>query len=445
MGILHIDTGGNAANSGSTDDTSPITGTAATVAGSVVTLDGSPNLSGLITSGANQSAINLASATNSNKKIFWITAFDDTAKTVTVDTAPTGIGGTTTWRIGGRHVWTKASIEAAVRAGDIAEFNNSPGSSAANIITARIAGDSTSGPVTYRGKAGTRPVLTVTSTPSVINDGGLFGVRYENLEVVQQGASGNAGTFTGNITQLYNVKVSDGGAHGLSHTTGGWFRVIGCEITGVLTDGINVTSAQQLILGNYIHDVPGDGFENSSGGMSGLILNNIIDTCAARGVYLSAAVSAAFVGTASIIGNTIYGCGDSGVDIVDQDQIVITLNNILQDNGNAAGESNIEWEAGAAEYVGFHGWNLLYNNSGADAPIGFTVNAQVAASELTTNPQMTNPAAGDFTLGSSSSAKATGFPGQFLGGPLGYMDMGAVQRQESGSGGVSGSRIFTGF
>ena len=45
MGTLYIDTGGSATNSGSSDqNAADLSGSAATVAASVVTLDGSPDL-----------------------------------------------------------------------------------------------------------------------------------------------------------------------------------------------------------------------------------------------------------------------------------------------------------------------------------------------------------------------------------------------------------------
>jgi len=80
--------------------------------------------------------------------------------------------------------------------------------------------------------------------------------------------------------------------------------------------------------------------------------------------------------------------------------------------------------------LGFHGYNCFYKSSNNLS--GLTVNG----TETTSDPLLTDPANADFTLSSSSPCKATGFPGQFLGGSLGYLDMGAVQRQESSSGGM---------
>jgi hypothetical protein len=132
MGILHIDTAGSVNNSGSSDNNAAdltVTVDASYAGGATVQLSGNPDLSGVITSGENQSAINFPDATNANMKVFWITAKDDAAtpNTITLHAAPTGLtAGTSTGNIGGRMVWTPANVEAALRAGDIVEFNNSP-------------------------------------------------------------------------------------------------------------------------------------------------------------------------------------------------------------------------------------------------------------------------------------------------------------------------------
>ncbi len=427
MGTLYIDTGGSATNSGSSDgNSSDVNGTTAVAVGAVVTLGVAPNLSGLIkTPGPTQSSIYITGATNTNRKIFWVIDFDDTAKTVTLDVAPTG--SLSTWWIGGRHLLTIAAIEGALRAGDTAIFNNSPASASAALWTFRTAGDSTSGPAKIKGKVGTRPVLTNTSTGTCVSYNTLFNVWVENLELAQNGASGNVVNMAATNETLYNVKISDGGAIGAAPATTAFSRIIGCEITGVLTDGITA-SVNGAFIGNYIHDVPGDGIEISSTSPTSVVLNNVIDTCAARGIYFSGAVGAANAHSALIAGNTVYGCGDSGIEITDADTNPILINNIVSDNGNAAGESNIEWVAGAAEMVGFHAWNVVYNSgTGADAPINFTVNAIVASSEFTTDPLFGGAAGGDFTLKAGSPARGAGFPGQFLGGSLGYLDIGAVQ------------------
>lgn len=438
MGTLYIDTGGSATNSGTSDtNAAQVSGTAATVAAGVVSLDGSPDLSFLSgrTSGATQAAIHINDATNSNQKIFWIDAYDDILKTVTPSVAPTGVV-SSSWAIDGRFVWTPASIEAAMRAGDTRIWNNSPASSATDMITTRTSGDSTSGPIKDVGKSGTRPVLTVTTTANCV-DGGAGtqnGCYFENLELDQDGASGNACKSMGPGATFYNVKISDAGGIGFETATG-LMKVIASEVSGTGDDGVRSTSGT-LVFGNYLHDLTGDGFEASVANVNQFCSKNIVDTCAGRGVYFSGAPTS-YAALYYIEGNTVYGCGNTGLEITDADAHVFLGNNIFSENGDAAGEFNVEWVNGTAELVSFHAWNVFYHSGGGGGAnlSGLTVNAQVASSEFTTDPGFTDAAGGDFSISSTSPAKATGYPGQFLGGNLGYLDIGAVQRQEPSGGG----------
>lgn len=416
MTIFYVQTTGLATNSGSSDTNAPkLTGasgaTGVAVAGTTVTFPAGTDLSTVVTTaGDTQDTIYIADATNSNRKIFKITAVAGSGgatPTATVDTAPTGTIATSQWSIGGRHIWTSASIEAATLAGDIVQFGDDVAPANAVIVTVRVAGDSTSGFVKYRGKPGTRPKLTATGTTNVFASA-VYGTWIENLELIGQGASGSGMSLTGNGAVVINVKVSDAGTHGID-ITGQACRILNCELTGVGSNGIN-TTGNTTIIGCYIHDVGQHGIQNSSTTPGGAYLNNIVDTAVARGIFISGAVAAAVATHVIIAGNTIYGCGNSGFEVTDTDVVVVFVNNLLMNNGDAAGESNIEWANGTAERLGVHGWNVAYNNSGADAPINFTANAQVPASEFTTDPLMTNPAAGDFTIAAGSPARATGQP-----------------------------------
>ena len=423
--------GGSATNSGSTDQSSAnLSGSNATGLGtSTITLDGSPDLSGLVTSGATQSTIYLNNATNANQKIFKITAFDNGAKTVTVSGTPTGSDGGT-WAIGGRLVWTPANIEAALAAGDTVIFNDSPATRTSTFITLRASGDSTSGFITIRGKTGVRPVLNITSgAAAVITANSQTNIKIQNLELDQDATGDGISATTGWVIE--NVKISDAN---IGISANGGIVVIGCEITGTVSHGISVSAGNLVVVGSYIHDCSGSGVVHSGTAPTGSIVNNIIDTNSARGVYLSGAASAQTHGVL-IMGNTIYGNGDSGIQVDNANIVATVLNNILSENGNAAGEYNIEW-ATSADLHGYHGYNVLFHSGGGGAAnlSNYTANS----TELTTDPGFTNPASGDFTIGASSPAANAGFPGAYLGGGTAYRDIGAMQRQVSAGGGVVG-------
>ena len=447
MGTLYIDTGGSATNSGSRDaNSAALSGSAATVAASVVSLDGTPDLSGVVTSGATQDTIYLNDATNANRKIFWITAVDDVLKTVTVDVAPTGIT-SSAWAIGGRHVYTKASVEGALRAGDTMIFNNSPAThSGSDFFTARTAGSSASGMVALKGKDGVRPVINVTDTNQCFDGGGLANQWMSNLQLDQDGASGNVCENAGINSTFYNVKIVDGGGVGFNMDNDA-LRIIACEVTGCGSNAV-YTGSINTIIGNYIHDGAGLGIENGGGGNgAGSWINNVVDTMTGRGMYLSGAPTNQ-TQLKIIAGNTVYGCGNSGLEIDDQDQNIVLINNIFSENGNAAGEYNVEWVNGTAERVSFHAWNVFYHSGGGGGAnlSNLTVNSHVSSSEFTTDPSFTDAAGSDFSIGSTSPAKAAGFPGAFLGSSsTGYLDIGAVQRQEAGGGGLLQSNLRGNF
>lgn len=428
MGTIYVQTTGATTNSGSTDqDAANLSGAAATVAGSVVTLDGSPDLSGLVTSGATQSSIYINDATNSNQKIFWITAFDNTAKTVTVSVAPTGVT-SSTWKIGGRIVWTPANIEATIRAGDTVIINDDIASSAATLLTCRNSGDSTSGYAYVIGKSGTRPKLTCSGAVNVISANGNTHWWLENLEIIQQGASGVGLNISSGWT-IYNCKVSDCGGDCFGNGSNGVI-VASCEFSGI---GGAVFNGFQggAFYGNYVHDNTGDGFTLGVANSNLSIAFNIVDTNGGRGIRYSGG-SSSYLHIVSLSNNTVYGNGDSGVEVTDADSRVFLYNNILQDNGNAAGEFNVEWVAGSAEISSFHGYNIFYLSSGTSNVSGLTINA----TETTGSPGLSNAAGANFTISTTGSAFQTGYPGLFLGGSTftGYLSIGAVIPIATGGG-----------
>lgn len=425
---LYFDTGGAATNSGSSDSNSPdLSGSAATVSGTTVTLDGTPDLSGLAADGSE--TIYLNDATNANRKIFRIVGADNGAKTVEVDVAPTGIT-STSWAIGGRFLVASGSydsvISGAFSAGWLGVFNNSPAShSGSDFIVARNGGNATDGEITIRGAAGTRPVLTVTDANQVFFGNSQNNIVVEALEFAQQGGSGAAvigGSSAG--IRYVDLKISDAGGNGFQINSD---MVFACEISGVGDNGVSsATSLVINVMGSYIHDNAGDGIE--FGGFRAVASRNILDSNGGRGIYLST-TSADEASFQMIDGNTIYGNGNSGVEVADAQLRVTLLNNILLDNGNAGTEYNVEWAAGDAEVTAYHDYNCfsIAGAAGGGNLSGLTANDN----ELTDDPLFVDAANGDFRLKAGSPARGAGFPGTFLGGPTGYLDIGAVQMQKT--------------
>ncbi len=194
----------------------------------------------------------------------------------------------------------------------------------------------------------------------------------------------------------------------------------------------------------YLHDCGGDGLEITATAPQVTISNSVIDTNVGRGIFFSS--TSVTTNTINRISNvTVYGNGDSGLEVADKDTSLSIINSIFTENGNAANEYNVEYTAGSIDLNGFHAYNTFWCTglaanvctNGAGNVSGLTVNNFVAASEILVDPLMSDPANGNFNLTSSSPAKGTGFPGLLLGtAAQGYMSMGAEQVQSSSGGGA---------
>ena len=463
VATIYVDTGG--CNTGSTTQCSGTTDSAtATASGASATitcsatagpgstpgcsLSGTPDLSGVATDGSQAIFVNCA--TNTNQKIFFINAVDNAVdpRLVGTTTTPTGCtAATSDWGIGGRYIFPSGAtvnlVVNALRAGDTIQFNQTPATKTANYITTNVAGDSTTGSINIIGKAGVRPVLNVTS-------GAVSAVTFShanwtisNLELKAAGATANGVLImNGNGGTANNIIVSQsGGAPGIGLLSSGTGSiVVNSEVTsGVTGDGIN-TAVSSEFYGNYIHGAGGDCLEINAFVLV-MVSNNVLSGCTGRGLYMSSASITSFQLPVVVVNNTIYGNGNSGFEVVDADARVLMYNNIFQENGNAAGEFNVEWAAGNAQLASIHGYNLFYHSncegsaSSTTCVSGLTTNAtEVAGSSAS----FTNAGSSDFTLQAGSPALATAYPGLFLNGSTGYLDIGALQKASSGGSGCVG-------
>jgi hypothetical protein len=454
-GTIYIDTAGNGAaatNSGTTNTTTPTaTGTAATVVGTTVTLDTNTNLTGVVTTpGVTQSAINIAGATNPGRTIFWITTpvtgcTGTGACTITVDTAPTGVT-TNSWAVGGRYLMpsgTTADVfdgALGLSGGqDIVSFNTTPASRTTTAyITARNAGTSTTGLITIQGTAGTRPILQITGTTgSIINLGALAGYKISNLQFVSASTTDTIQNAVGALW-IDNLYVSSCGGTAATLATVG-VRVTNSEITGCAGDGLTFASAATgTVCGNYIHGNTGSGINVTATSPNNLLIcDNLIVSNSGRGIYESGAISAVS-NCLVLLGNTIANNTLPGLEVANANASVMLRNNIIYEN--SATHPTVLWDAGTAEALGNHSYNVFFNASAGGNLSGLTANG----TEFTTNPGFVNSGTGNYAITSSSPAAGTGYPsvsgGSFPGtgnaSTVGYLDIGAFQRQVTAGGGI---------
>ena len=137
-------------------------------------------------------------------------------------------------------------------------------------------------------------------------------------------------------------------------------------------------------------------------------------------------------GTCStILNNSFYSCGGDAIVITTANLSCLIANNIISE-GAAFGVNSSAAVSSAVHLMN----NLFYSNDSGN--LNQILESQVFGSitDDSASPY-TNAGSDDFSLKSTSNGKAVGFPGLFLGETAtGYLDVGAVQRQEAGGGGT---------
>jgi hypothetical protein len=189
-----------------------------------------------------------------------------------------------------------------------------------------------------------------------------------------------------------------------------------CWIHGNALSGLSTTTANLTIIGNLICDNTGDGLNNG-------------DTN---------------VRSHAIIDNTSDGNGGDGIDAsADQDSGDATriFGNIISNNGTY-GIRGPATESGNL----LEDFNNFYQNTS-----GARLNVTAGANSLAIDPQFTNRAGFDYSIG--TNLKAAGWLGtaRTIGGngsaTFSYRDMGAAQREEpaGGSGGGPPANLLGGI
>lgn len=459
--LVNSATGSDTAASGAGPGTA-LTGTNASFSAATVTLDGSPDLSGVATDGSHV----LYMVTSTGVRFFTITATDDVADTVTVTPNPAGTSTGRTWAIGGKRASIGSSssellFDNAGGSGDampgwIVEMESGHAESISSPCDLRRAGDTTSGPIVLRGVAGaaTLPKITVTANVNAFVMRGQYQcLKNFNIEAASSAVT-SAITATADNVEVDRIKLTRTSTNvftdGIASTSGN-MRVTNCEIQRC-GDGIDFQSSTygNFIAWNVIHDCTSHGINMGTTSLGTVILGNLLYGCGGDGI------NGAFTGNGSrslaIINNTINGSTSDGIELSgtvgDCNGQLRISNNILSNNGgyglkfSNASANDTYLQGVGVSVVG----NQTYNNtSGAyySATGGSAYNAcPWASGDTGLDPTFTNSGSGDFSIGTNLKSKAYPVGGTNYIGTTGstysYTDPGAAGRQEPASGGGAG-------
>ena len=250
-------------------------------------------------------------------------------------------------------------------------------------------------------------------------------------------AAGNA--ISGNVADniFKNIWVSNCGSTGgwansgastfincrSSNNTGYGFNIIGlkinCESDNNSVDGFNAVAATQRgAFGCYAHDNSAIGFDLVS--VNEFLAFCISESNASHGVAQSGSAGS------PLINCTINGNTGASTDGVNSGGTPLAIHMVFNCNITNNGRYGIN-QAGVGAII------LNYNNYYGNATAARN-NAPTGANDIALDPGYTDATNGNFAVG--TNMKAVGWPGVFpSGASTGYLDIGAVQRQEAAGGG----------
>lgn len=324
--LIDSATGSNSGTSGAGPAT-PITGTAASFSGDTITLDGSPDLSGV----ANDGSHVIRLITSTGVQYFQILARDNGAKTVQVTPNPAGTSSGLTWAIGGR----RASLnDTSTRrllddgsSGDAApgwtvQFASGHTETTTANIRIRRAGDGTNGPITVQGEPGatTRPVLTANFNGVMFITGAGTNHRFRHFSALNSNGTKTSSIFLqtgsgGNDWQVEDMWIGDlsGNGFGKATSTSVSGRVANSLIRGCASDGVELTSGSGTVsvVNTRIVSSGGAGISRETTSFHVSVLDSLLIGSAGAGFQTSG--SGGGSESPVICGNIFHGNGGSGI------------------------------------------------------------------------------------------------------------------------------------
>lgn len=368
------------------------------------------------------------------------------AAVVTLDRSPAATGSTAgVGNLGGARSGLSNGVtpiqgSGVMTAGNITYIKNEAWNEAVALAQAGAAG----APIKFIGYNSTRGDIT-------LGDGNA------NNPVNNRAAAGGDG-ITSNVSSIewHNINVTAAGDAGFSHagstfspryvncksysnTGEGWefgnsigsAHFIGCESasnggTGISGSAIALTTF--LNAGCYIHDNGGVGVIGTTNFM--ILVNSIYDTNTGHNIQVT-------TGQPIMINSTSYGASGASADgfnATTPGSSGTVLNCIFASNGRY-GVNATDADSCFEDYNCFNGNATAPRNPATNSPaIGTGGGWGPATHDVTTDPTFGNAASGNFSVG--TNMKALGWPGAFPAAlSTGFIDLGAVQREEAASGG----------
>lgn len=362
--------------------------------------------------------LHLESGTNVTVGFYAITEVTD-ANTIVLDRAPGNTIVTGTGKIGGATKslsgQTTNTLAAALLAGHKVWIKNEAwDESATGFATVAV----TSSPVViegYNSARGDEP----TGTNRPLNDRNSAGVPFtlagghyhvKHLRATRSNGIGFTVT-TGHGCFIVGCRSYNNGSIGFSLAAIG--TLINCESDANTTTGVTAATTFIRLMGCNLHDNTGSGLDKVT--YSPDVLYCLIEGNAGHGI--TGTTGNLRITNCTISGNT--GASTDGVSVTNATGPDLIINSIFSLNGR----DGIRTTTPGGYYADY---NNFYGNVGVPR-----TNFPTGDNDTALDPAFVNAAGGNFSPG--TNMKATGFPGLFPGGTSqGYLDQGAVQRQEGG-------------
>lgn len=377
-------------NSGSTTGT-PLSGTAATRATATYTLDGSPDLSGVVD---NQDTIRIVGETSgrgSTGDIFLITAHDDVADTVTVSPTPTGGTSGLSWYLGGQWATIQRAAD-SVEPGDTVYVKSSVTYTEEVALTTAGGGPGSGEIIWFEGydttpgdgalgsvqwAAGTNYCLTETTLTSAYCHFQYFTFKDASSHLVSCSAQ---------FLSFFHCVFKDGASRGM-YSIANHNKVYKCVFDNLGNQAIFFAGSFNHAIANRAVNCSGG---VSSTGLSNHVYRNLIE-CSFVGVSITG-------DRLYCIANTIHA-GTTAIDTTNDDAYAIMDNIIYEPVTGISGNG--------VDIYHFTVNNLIYNPS--TAAYGGTTydtanNVWTGTDDVYADPKFVDATNDDYTLDATSPA-----------------------------------------